>query len=137
MSFETLVKNITNSFTDAWNNWDVEAMSAHLTEYAQIESPFVSKIHPEIRDNIIVGRDKILTYWTLLYQKLGHLKTTQLSFIKEDIYVTTINRINNSSILIHETFVLNEYGRIKALKYAYSDEMNVIEHVEMAIFSLK
>jgi len=121
MNFENIIRRISEEFTRTWNHWDMDHRVACLTEDVRIESPNISKVYPEITDNILIGKEQVRKYWELLAAKNGTFKVNQLSVVKDDMKVTTRNKVLGSDIEIIETFTMNEYGKINNLKYEYID----------------
>lgn len=121
MNFERIIKRISEEFTRTWNHWDMDNRVACLTEDVRIESPNISNVYPENTDNIIIGKNNVRAYWELLAEKKGTFKVKQLSVVKDDLKVTTRNKVIGSEIEIIETFTMNEYGKINDLKYEYLD----------------
>ncbi len=124
MKFEDIVKLISEKFTQAWNDWDLDRLFNFLTADVRLQSPKVSQVYPENTTNTIDGRENVITYWNLLAQQQGKFKVVQYDIFKTDNKVTTLNRIEDSNILIKETYIMDEYGKIKELTYEYSQSCN-------------
>ncbi len=124
MKFEDIVKLISEKFTQAWNDWDLDRLFNFLTADVRLQSPKVSQVYPENTTNTIEGRENVITYWNLLAQQQGKFKVVQYDIFKTDNKVTTLNRIEDSNILIKETYIMDEYGKIKELTYEYSQSCN-------------
>ena len=69
-----------------------------------------------------MGRDNVINYWNQLIEMKGTFKVTQLSIIKIDNKVTTMNQIEGSQTTIKECYTLDEYGKINELVYEYSSQ---------------
>ena len=119
MKFEELIQQISEQFTDAWNRWDMDEMMRHLCPNVILKSPNVSLIYPDNVNNTLEGKEVVRAYWMALYLKNGPFKVRQLSFRKEGTQIFTENHILGTQMVISETFILNEYGKIKFLEYSY------------------
>jgi hypothetical protein len=135
MKFEELIQQISEQFTDAWNRWDMEEMMRHLCPNVILKSPNVSQIYPDNVNNTLEGKEVVRTYWTALYQKNGPFKVRQLSFRKEGTQIFTENHILGTQMVISETFILNEYGKIKYLEYSYSIDEMIEPHTSFSFLS--
>lgn len=120
MTFESLIRRISDDFTNAWNQWDIDAMMKHLCSNVIITSPNISLVYPNNSDNKIVGKENVLAYWEKLKLIEGRIIVVQESFEKIDTVIRTVNRVVGKNILIYESFKLNEYGKIQELHYSYS-----------------
>ena len=121
MKFDDIVILISEEFTLAWNNWDVEKLIKLLAEDVTIYSPQISSIYPENKSNKLHGKIAIEAYWTLLKKKDAY-KVNQISIKKVDREIKTVNLVIGSNLIIKETFRLNEYGKIDYLKYEYDTQ---------------
>lgn len=121
MKFEDIVILISEEFTLAWNNWDVEKLIKLLAEDVTIFSPQISNIYPENTMNTLKGKKAIEAYWTLLKKKNAFL-VKQISIKKVDREIKTVNIMIEGNLIIKETFRLNEYGKIDYLKYEYETQ---------------
>lgn len=121
MKFEDIVILISEEFTLAWNNWDVEKLIKLLAEDVTIFSPQISNIYPENTLNTLKGKIAIEAYWTLLKKKNAFL-VKQISIKKVDREIKTVNIMIEGNLIIKETFRLNEYGKIDYLKYEYETQ---------------
>jgi hypothetical protein len=120
MRFEEIVKHISEEFTQARNDWDMEPLMHFLHTNVSLQSPNVSEVYPENKSNTILGRDNVINYWNQLVEMKGTFKVTQLSIVKIDNKVTTMNQIEGSKTTIKECYRLDEYGKINEMVYEYS-----------------
>ncbi|MBK7040169.1 MAG: hypothetical protein IPH46_06765 [Bacteroidetes bacterium] len=119
MKFDEIIKSISDDFTKAWNDWDVDKMKNYLTDYVIIYSPKIQLVYPDNVGCKLEGKDQVIEYWKLLKSKIENYKVVQLSVCKDNREVKTVNRVVGSDIIVYETFVVNEYGKIEYLKYEY------------------
>ncbi len=121
MRFEEIVKQISEEFTKAWNDGDVDRLMNYLTNNVRLTSPMVSRVYPEHEGNTIEGRDNVKNYWHQLALLHGQFKVTMTSITKSDNKVTTMNHVEGSNLIIKETYTMNEYGKINEVIYEYSE----------------
>ncbi|MBK7692211.1 MAG: nuclear transport factor 2 family protein [Bacteroidetes bacterium] len=119
MKFEALVKLISEDFTVAWNQWDIEKLLTFVANSVVVRSPKVGMIYPENAACEIVGKEALHEYWTKLKIKNGKFDVTQLSITCDGRKLETVNKLNGQDILIYETILLDEYGKIIFLNYEY------------------
>ena len=133
MKFEELAKRISEEFTHAWNNWDIEKVEKCLTKTICVHSPHISQIYPENIENFICGREKVIAYWKLLMEKNGRITVTQTDIKKVDNTIISLNKVNGKNIIVREVMTIDEYGKIKDLAYEYFDEESFQEAVAKGI----
>jgi len=119
MKFEDIIRSISEEFIQAWNKWDIERMMKCLTADVRLQSPNVSLIYPENDTNILVGKELVQSYWSQLSQRKEAFEVVQISLVKVDLRVTTMNRVVGTDIVIRKSFTMNEYGKINDLVYEY------------------
>ncbi|MCC7030398.1 MAG: hypothetical protein IT257_08835 [Chitinophagaceae bacterium] len=119
MKFEEIIKSISDDFTRAWNEWDIDRLMTHLANNVEIYSPKIKAIYPDNTECKLTGKQAIKDYWTNLKNSTRQHKVVQTSLQKIDREITTINKVIGENITIHETFVVNEYGKIEYLRYEY------------------
>ncbi len=119
MKFEDIIRIISEDFTKAWNDWDIDKLMTHLATHVEIHSPKIKVVYPENTDCTLIGKEAVLEYWTRLKKISGDYRVEQISLKKEDREVKTVNKVIGKGITIYETFIVNEYGKIEYLKYEY------------------
>lgn len=119
LSFEKIIEQISNDYTNAWNNEDLEKLGSFLHKNVVVRSPQISKLFPENTDSELQGKDKVKEYWKRLFEEVGGLKVEQISLNKKGRTVTTVNKVVAHNTTIIEEFILDEYGFILYLKYTY------------------
>lgn len=119
LSFEKIIEQISNDYTNAWNNEDLEKLGSFLHKNVVVKSPQISKLFPENTDSELQGKDKVKEYWKRLFKEVGGLKVEQISLNKKGRTVTTVNKVVAHNTTIIEEFILDEYGFILDLKYTY------------------
>lgn len=119
LSFEKIIEQISNDYTNAWNNEDLEKLGSFLHKNVVVRSPQISKLFPENTDSELQGKDKVKEYWKRLFEEVGGLKVEQISLNKKGRTVTTVNKVVAHNTTIIEEFILDEYGFILDLKYTY------------------
>lgn len=119
MKFEEIIKSISDDFTDAWNQWDIDRMKDILSESVIIRSPKIMHVYPENASCEIQGKGNVIEYWNRLKEMTHNYQVVQLSIKKDGREVKTVNKMIGEDITIYETFIVNEYGKIEYLKYEY------------------
>lgn len=122
MKFEDIIKIISDDFTRAWNEWNIDQLMTHLAPHVEIHSPRIKTVYPDNAACKIIGKKEVLEYWTRLKAIAGDYRVEQLSLKKEDREVKTVNKVIGKNITIYETFIVNEYGKIEYLKYEYDSK---------------
>lgn len=119
MRFEDIIKLISTEFTEAWNNWDIEKAMTYLANNVVIRSPKISIVYPDNIECEIKGKAAVKEYWDRLKEMSENYRVYQTSIVKEGREVVTVNKVIGHDIIIRETFIVNEYGKIEYLKYEY------------------
>lgn len=119
MGFDQIIDNISTGFTDAWNSGNIELSIKFLCPNVVIESPKVKEIFPEKNESKVVGHEEVRHYWKQLQNRYGKLEVEQVSLKKVNREIYTVNKVKGKNLTIHETFIVNEYGKIEYLKYHY------------------
>jgi len=135
MKFEELIQQISEQFTDAWNRSDIDEMMRHICPNVILKSPNVSLIYPDNVSNTLEGKEVVRMYWKALKQKNGPFKVKQISFRKVGPQIFTENHILGTQMIITETFILNEYGKIKFLEYSYHIDELIEPHTSLNFLS--
>jgi hypothetical protein len=119
MKFEEIIKAISDDFTRAWNEWDIDSLMTHLANNVEIYSPKINSIYPDNTESRLIGKTAVKDYWTILKNTTPQHKVEQTSLQKVDREIRTVNKVIGEDIIIFETFIVNEYGKIEYLKYEY------------------
>lgn len=119
LKFEDIIKQISDDFTEAWNQWDIEKLMTFLTDDVIVYSPKVSVVYPLNEENIIVGKENVKQYWSTLVTITGKFNVIPISIEKKDREVKTTDIIVETGQTIISRFTVNEYGKIDRLNFEY------------------
>lgn len=119
MKFEEIIKAISEDFTKAWNEWDIEKLMSFLSNNVVIYSPKILLVYPDNTACKLQGKENLRDYWTKLKVMTDNTRVDQISITKVDREIKTVNKVVGKEIIINETIILNEYGKIEYLKYQY------------------
>ncbi|MBC8065484.1 MAG: nuclear transport factor 2 family protein [Chlorobia bacterium] len=112
-------EQIAKSWTDAWNNHDVDALMEHYSEDVVFHSPFVKLLNSD-QSGVIRGKEALREYFVRGMEAYPHDRF-QLHRTGIGVGSIVLNYISVNGMLANEIHVLNDEGKAIEVRCHYSD----------------
>ncbi len=117
----TQADQFAKSWTDAWNNHDLDALMVHYAEEIVFYSPFISRIIDGTK-NVIKGKEQLRAYFAKGMEEFPHVRF-QLHRTGLGVGSIVLNYISVDGMLANEIHVLDSEGKSVEVRCHYSESV--------------
>lgn len=111
MKFQEAIQTILLRLQEAYNAEDFTVFRSYLADKCVLQSDNVSYVYPNLTENQIIGKNKIIDYWiALLQQKPNKIDISEVKIAGRKAVGHCL--VRDVNVKVELTIELDQYGKV-------------------------